>query len=93
MGSVRLAGSRIAHLLGVTVIGCNQELAVNGFHRFNDLRNTVIQGFYRFDGCIIDTGVANHVAVRVVTDDGVIFTAVDGCQQLFGQLGGAHLWL
>ncbi len=37
--------------------------------------------------------MANHVAVRVVTDDGVVLAAFDGCNQLLGQLGRTHLWL
>jgi hypothetical protein len=30
---VRLAGGRVAHLLGVAVVGGDQQLAANGFHR------------------------------------------------------------
>jgi hypothetical protein len=34
VGGVRLAGGRVAHLLGVTVVGGDQQLAANGFNRF-----------------------------------------------------------
>jgi hypothetical protein len=34
VGGVRLAGGRVAHLLGVAVVGGDQQLAANGFHRF-----------------------------------------------------------
>jgi hypothetical protein len=34
MGGVRLAGGRVAHLLSVTVVGGDQQLAANGFNRF-----------------------------------------------------------
>jgi two-component system capsular synthesis sensor histidine kinase RcsC len=34
--------------------------------------------------------MANHVAIRVVTDDGVVLTAFDRRNQFPGQLGGAH---
>ena len=37
--------------------------------------------------------MANHIAVRVVTDDGVVFSAFDGGDQFLGQLGGAHFRL
>ena len=37
--------------------------------------------------------MANHVAVRVVADDDVVLAALDGADQLVGQLFGAHLRL
>ena len=37
--------------------------------------------------------MANHIAVRVVTDDSVILAAFDGRDQFLGQLGGTHFRL
>jgi hypothetical protein len=48
VGGVRLAGRRVAHLLSVTVVGGDQQLAANGFNRFCYLLNAVIQRFNRF---------------------------------------------
>ena len=37
--------------------------------------------------------MTDHVAVRIVQDDGVVFVTVDGCKQLVGDFIGAHLGL
>jgi hypothetical protein len=68
-------------------------LAANGFHRLSHLVDAAIQRFNRFYGCFHHPGMANHIAVRVVTDDGVVFSAFDGGDQFLGQLGGAHFRL
>ena len=93
MRSVRLTGGRIAHLLCVTVVCGDQQLAANGFNRFCDLFNAVIQRFNRFNRCFHHSGMTNHVAVRVVTNDGVVFSALNRRNQFFGQLSRAHLRL
>ncbi len=78
VGGMRLTGGRVAHLLGVTVVGGDQQLTANGFHRLSHLVDAAIQRFNRFYGCFHHPGMANHIAVRVVTDDGVVFSAFDG---------------
>ena len=93
MRGVRLASGRIAHLLGVAVVCGDQQLSANGFNGFAHFVNAAIQRFYCFNGGFHHPGVANHIAVRVVTDDGVELTALDGGNQFFGQLSGAHFRL
>ena len=52
-----------------------------------------IDGFDRLDGRLQDAGVAHHVGVGVVADDGVVLAAVDRLDQLVGHLEGAHFRL
>ena len=93
MCSMCLTGGRIAHLFCVTVVCGDQQLAANGLNRFSHLLNAVIQRFNRFNRCFHHPGVTNHVAVRVVTNDGVVFTALNRCNQLLGQFSRAHFRL
>ena len=93
MRRVCLAGGRIAHLLSVAVVSGNQQLAAHFFNRLSHFTQAVIQCFNRFDCGFHDAGVANHIAVRVVTDNGVVLTAFDSSNQFLGQLSGAHFRL
>ena len=93
MGGMCLTGCRVTHLFCVTVVSGNQQLAAYGFNRFRNLLNAVVQRFNRFNGCFHHAGVAHHIAIRIVTDDGVVFTALDRGHQFFGQLRRAHFWL
>ncbi|MOA51032.1 hypothetical protein D3C78_1741260 [compost metagenome] len=55
--------------------------------------DAAIQRFDRFHRRIINTGMADHIAVRVVTYDGIVFAAVDGAEQFIGQFRRAHFRL
>ena len=93
MRGMRLTSRWIAHLLCVTVVCGDQQLSANGFNGFRYLLNAMVQRFNRFNRCFHHAGVANHVAVRIVTNDGVVFTALNRCNQLLGQFSRAHFRL
>ncbi len=93
VGGVGLTSLFVQHLLGVTVVGSDQALATHFGQGVGHATDAVVNGFTRFDGGIEHTGVTNHVAIRVVTDDDVVLAALDGRNQLVSQLFGAHFRL
>lgn len=85
MCAVCLTRCRIAHLFSVTVVSGDQQLSTHGLNCFRDFFHAVIQRFNRFNRRFHHPGVTYHVAVRIVTDNGVVFAALDCRNQFFGQ--------
>ena len=71
MGGVGRLGGRVEHLLGVAVVGGDDQLAAFGQHGVDDLADTGVDGLDRGDGGVELAGVADHVAVGEVHEDEV----------------------
>ena len=93
MRRVRLAGFIVEHLLGVAVIGGDEQLAARGLHR---LENTPEAPVHRLDGLyrgVEIAAVADHVGIGVVADDDVVLIVAHRLHDLVGHLRRAHLGL
>ena len=72
VGGMRLAGRRVVHHFGVAVIGGDQHFAAARLSRVDHAADAHVERFdARFRGSEV-AGVADHVAVRVIADDGVV---------------------
>ena len=83
----------IGHLLTVTVVSGHQGLASRVKQRVFYSAQAQVQSLHGFDRSIEYASMAHHIAVRVVTNDQVVFARGNCLHQFVGQLGRAHLWL
>src|SRR5690554_133493 len=93
MCSVRLAGAVVLHLLCVAVVCCDQAFTALFTKRSYYPTNAAVDRFTGFYCGAEVAGMADHVAVRIVTNNDVVFAAMNGCYQGVGELFGAHFWL
>ena len=87
---MRLIRLPVEETFDVAVIGRDQALRTRSRNRLDDPPEAGVDGLHGTDGRVEYAGVANHVAVGVVADDGVVAVPVDGVHQPVGDLDGAH---
>ena len=63
----------LLHLVGVAVVGGQNQNAVHLFDGPGGAAYAGIHRFHGFDGRVHKPGVANHIAVGVVEDNHVVF--------------------
>ena len=83
----------LAHLVGVAVVGSQQNLTTGGQNRVDDLAGAGVHSLNGLHSGLEDAGVTDHVAVGEVQDDHVVLAALDALDALVGNLEGAHLGL
>jgi hypothetical protein len=89
VGRVRgLDGARVGveHLLGVAVVGGDEDRAAARACRFDHAADALVRHGHRLDGGVEDAGVPDHVAVGVVQDDQVV-----GVEPALGRKRAARL--
>ena len=92
MSSVRCA-VLVDSVVSVTVVSCDEDHIALCLSCLNDLLDACVNGCNRLADSLVDTSVADHVAVSEVEDDEVVLACVDGLYELLGNLRCAHLWL
>ena len=93
MSSICNTGFKILHSFGITVVCSNEAFTANLLEGFNNTTDTGVNCFTSLDSCFIYAGMANHVAVRVITDDYVILATFNCGTELVGKFGRAHFRL
>ena len=89
----RLARLLVDHLIAVAVISADEHLSVDFLQGFDNTSYADIDCLDRLDRSCLIAGVADHIAVREVDDDGVILSALDRCYESVADLVSAHLRL
>ena len=84
---------RLFHLVGVAVVGGQNQNAVHLFDGLGGAAHAGVHRFHRFDGRIHESGMAHHIAVGVVEDDHVVFARADALAHRVAHLIGAHFRL
>ena len=74
---VRLAGLVVEHLLGVAVVGGDEELPADGTQRGVDAPEALVERLDGLDGGVEVARVTHHVAVGEVADDRVVLAGCD----------------
>ena len=69
--AVWAGGYFVYHLFGIAVVGDDQHFAADVPHRAHDPADADVQGLDCLDGGRQIAGVADHVAIGVVADDGL----------------------
>ena len=90
---MRPAGLRVLHHLAIAVIGCQEHAAACLAQGRLDLADSAIDRFHGFDCRFQAAGMADHIGVGEIADDQIVFAALDGADQLFGQLRRGHFRL
>ncbi len=72
------AGDGINHGFGVAVVGGDDPGAAARFERLKNSAETFVHGFDGFDGGFELAGMADHVGIREIHDDGVEISFFDG---------------
>src|SRR5208283_1376417 len=88
--SVRAAGDGIDHGFGIAVIGGDDPCAAAGLERLIDAGEAGVHGFDGFDGGFELAGVADHIGVGIIHDDGVELAFFDGFHDGVGDACGGH---
>src|SRR5882724_29429 len=91
--SVRAAGGGIDHGFGVAVIGGDDPRAAARLKGLIDAAEARVHGFDGLDGGFEFAGVADHVGVGVIHDDGVEHGFFDGFYDGVGDSFGGHFGL
>ena len=81
------------HLLGVAVIGRDEDAAADGERRVDNLADRGVGHLHGGERGREVAGVPDHVGVREVHDREVVCPAADRTYERRGHPGGAHLWL
>ena len=89
----RLARLLVDHLIAVAVVSADEHLSVDFLQGFDNTSYADIDCLDRLDRSCLIAGVADHIAVREVDDDGVILSALDRCYESVADLVSAHLRL
>jgi len=87
---VRLVRRAVDHLLGIAVIGGDDDLAADRAHRLDHATDASVQHLDGLRGGFHVAGMPHHVAVGVIADDGVILAAQDRGFELVGHFKRAH---
>src|SRR5271168_712770 len=90
---VRAAVGGIDHGFGVAVVGGDDPGAAAGFERLINLGEAGVDGFNGFDSGFEFSGMADHVGVGVVHDDGVELAFFDGFHDRIGDALRGHFGL
>src|SRR5437899_485011 len=90
---VGAAGFGVDHGFGVAVIGGDDPSATSGLEGLIDAREAGVHSFHGFDRRFELAGVAHHIGVGVVHDDGVEFALFDSVHNRVRDSGGGHFWL
>ena len=83
----------VHHLVGVAVVGGEQHAAAHLLHSLHHAAHAGVHGLHGLHSGLEHAGVAHHVAVGVVEDEGVVLAGLHGLHHLVGDLIGAHLGL
>ena len=75
------------------MVGGDEHLAADGLHRLYRAADAFVENFNRAGGGGQIAGVAYHVAVGVVADDGIVFFALNRRHQFVGDFARAHFRL
>ena len=88
-----LTGSIIHQLLCIAVVSTDKQNAVHFLDGIHSLAYALIHRLDGLDGSRLHTGVAHHIRVCKVNDDHIIFSGLNGLNQLLTNHRGAHLRL
>src|SRR6267378_4941201 len=91
--SVRAAGGGVDHGFGVAVIGGDDPGAAAWLKGLIDATEARVHGFDGSNGGFEFAGVADHVGVGVIHDDGVELGFLDGFHDRVGDSLGGHFGL
>lgn len=88
---VDFSGLEIFEFLRVSVIGGDQDGPVVLEDDGNEDGETLISGLACDDGRFFVSGMADHIGIRVIDEDEVVFILPDYFYEFFGDLRCAHL--
>ena len=83
----------IYQLLCISVVSADEQYAVHLLDCVYSSSHTGVYGLDCLDRSILNSRMANHIRVREVDDDNVVFSGLDRFHQLVTNSRGAHLWL
>ena len=75
------------------MVSTDEHLSVNLFESLNRLAYALINSLNSLDCCCLNTSMSNHIRVREVDDDHVVFLRFNCCYKLLTNLWSAHLRL
>ena len=91
MSSKRRSCLIVDQLLCISVVGTDEHHAVHFFDCLYGSSDTFVNRFHRFDRCRFHTGMPDHIRVRKVNDDHVIFAGLDRIYQIIAHFIRTHL--
>ena len=80
-------------MVGIAVVSCDENNVIMFDSLSHNLLYAAVNASYSLYDSVIDTGVADHVAVCVVEDDEILLVAVDSLDKLLGYDRSTHLRL
>jgi len=83
----------VDHHLGIAVIGSDKALRAGLPDDISNLTETGINRFGRRDRRRVDAGMANHIAIREIADNEVVFAAANCRDKPVGNQRSAHFRL
>ena len=92
MGRVRCT-VLIYSMVCIAVVSCDENNVIMFDSLSHNFLYAAVNASYSLYDSVIDTGVADHVAVCVVEDDEILLVAVDSFDKLLGYDRSAHLRL
>ena len=84
---------RIDRIVGIAVVGNLHHFVAVAFGRLDHLLHRAINSRHSLLNCLVNTGMANHIAIGEVEADEIELLRIERRNQLVSHLIGAHLRL